>query len=80
MASGSTSYPSSKETTNFGRVCRVVVDVVADVLRNVLEKRIPEHQFRNNLRTDQYYYTVARNCLTLHNKHCYILEGVHPSQ
>ncbi|XP_021375376.1 uncharacterized protein LOC110464464 [Mizuhopecten yessoensis] len=36
-----TNYQSSKETTNFARICRVVIDVIPDLLRDLLNTRLP---------------------------------------
>ena len=33
------SYPSTKETTNYARLCRLLVDVGSDVLRETFEKK-----------------------------------------
>ncbi|XP_021339957.1 uncharacterized protein LOC110441184, partial [Mizuhopecten yessoensis] len=34
-------YQSSKETTNFARICRLVIDVIPDLLRDLLITRLP---------------------------------------
>ncbi|XP_033728841.1 uncharacterized protein LOC117317979 [Pecten maximus] len=34
-------YPSTKETTNYARICRLVVDVIPDVFRQLLIARLP---------------------------------------
>ncbi|XP_033728200.1 uncharacterized protein LOC117317497 [Pecten maximus] len=34
-------YPSTKETTNYARICRVVVDVIPDVFRQLLFSWLP---------------------------------------
>ena len=52
MASSGMSYMSSKDTANFARMCCVVVDIVADVLRAVLQNRIQEHQLQTYLQTN----------------------------
>ncbi|XP_021369177.1 uncharacterized protein LOC110460539 [Mizuhopecten yessoensis] len=36
-----TNYQSSKETTNFARICRLVIDVIPDLLRDLLNTRLP---------------------------------------
>ncbi|XP_021366494.1 uncharacterized protein LOC110458863 [Mizuhopecten yessoensis] len=36
-----TNYQSSKETTNFARICRLVTDVIPDLLRDLLNTRLP---------------------------------------
>lgn len=42
-------YKSTKENTNYARVSRLIVDVCADLLRKLLEKRLPLNQFKTNL-------------------------------
>ncbi|OWF44240.1 hypothetical protein KP79_PYT24110 [Mizuhopecten yessoensis] len=34
-------YQSSKETTNFARICRLVIDVIPDLFRDLLIARLP---------------------------------------
>ena len=41
MASSTTSYASTKETTNFARLCRLLVDVGSHVLRNKFDSIHP---------------------------------------
>ena len=41
MASSTTSYASIKETTNFARLCRLIVDVGSHALRNIFDSIHP---------------------------------------
>ncbi|XP_022805287.1 nucleotide-binding oligomerization domain-containing protein 2-like [Stylophora pistillata] len=41
MATPSSSFPSSKETTNYARLCRLLVDVGSQVLRSTFDKIHP---------------------------------------
>ena len=41
MASSTTSYASTKETTNFARLCRLIVDVGSHALRNIFDSIHP---------------------------------------
>ena len=41
MATAAPSFHSAKETTNYARLCRLLVDVSAHVLRETFEKRRP---------------------------------------
>ncbi|XP_060074746.1 uncharacterized protein LOC132554443 [Ylistrum balloti] len=42
-------YQSTKETTNFARICRVVVDVIPELFRELLTAQLSSHGLTNDL-------------------------------
>ena len=62
MASNTTSYASTKETTNFARLCRLIVDVGSHALRNIFDSIHPPS-----------YMEFLQS--HLHTQYCIHLEG-----
>ncbi|XP_033730871.1 uncharacterized protein LOC117320373 [Pecten maximus] len=46
-------YPTTKKTTNFARICRLVVDVFPDIFRQLLVARLPASGLTTALRTNR---------------------------
>ena len=61
MAAASSSFASSKETTNYARLCRLLVDVGSQVLRSTLDKIHPPATLHTVLGSTSVHYPTLKS-------------------
>ncbi|XP_027041662.1 uncharacterized protein LOC113669783, partial [Pocillopora damicornis] len=61
MAAASSSFASSKETTNYARLCRLLVDVGSQVLRSTFDKIHPPATLHTVLGSTSVHYPILQS-------------------
>ena len=61
MAATSASFASTKETTNYARLCRLLMDVVCQVLRSTFDKIHPPATLHTVLGSTSVHYTTLQS-------------------